>query len=194
MPSWAISLFNPDRNHVAARSHAARRDRDQISPATLRRWRCLGSSPARLPARRHTRPAGPRAQRWCRASAGHGCDGRLDDGCSRRTRRAVASLAFGIRHGSITNRLTGHGFHSEAFVTKRRSDGYRAGNRLVPIGLAARHHALAWPSSQSQAIGWNLGQSRPRDPRHFVGQSNRNEFAGLVLQQLQQPFRGQFDG
>jgi hypothetical protein len=42
------------RNHVAVRSPEARRDRDHISPATLRRWRCRASSPARLPARRHT--------------------------------------------------------------------------------------------------------------------------------------------
>src|SRR5664279_3980033 len=41
--SRAISLFNLDRNHAAVRSPEVRRDRDHISPATLRRWRCLAS-------------------------------------------------------------------------------------------------------------------------------------------------------
>jgi hypothetical protein len=81
------------------RSREARRDRDHISPAVLRRPRCLASSPAMLPARRHTRRAGPRAQRWCRASAGHGCDGRLGDGSGApvrllRARRARPHVRF----------------------------------------------------------------------------------------------------
>jgi hypothetical protein len=95
----AIPILNPDRNHVAVRSREARRDRDHISPAVLRRPRCLASSPAMLPARRHTRRAGPRAQRWCRASAGHGCDGRLGDGSGApvrllRARRARPHVRF----------------------------------------------------------------------------------------------------
>src|ERR1700712_692099 len=76
----AIPILNPDRNRAVVRSSEARQDRGHRSPAMPRRWRCLVGFPARLPASRHTRPAGPRAWRRCHASTGHGCDGRLDDG------------------------------------------------------------------------------------------------------------------
>jgi hypothetical protein len=62
--------------------------------------------------------------------------------------------------------------------------GSGGSRRLTPICLTARHHALAWPSSQSHAIARNLGQSRPDYPGHLVGQSHRREFARLALQQL----------
>ena len=68
--SRAISLFMPTET-------TRRFDRLKLAEIDitdrLQRFaeeRCLASSPARLPARRHTRPAGPRARRWCRASAG----------------------------------------------------------------------------------------------------------------------------
>jgi hypothetical protein len=139
-------LFNPDRNRAAVRSPEARQDRGHRSSAKLRRGCCLVGSPARLPARRHTRPAGPRAQRWCRASAGHGCDGRLDDG--------YGSLMFlphaprggepGVRRPSWVyyQWIDEAWFHSEALrheTTVRR----RPRGRLTGAGRPRR--SSSWP-------------------------------------------------
>jgi hypothetical protein len=59
IPIDGIRLLNSGPIHAAVRLAAVCQDRDRKSTVMSRRWRCLTGFPARLPARRHTRPAGP---------------------------------------------------------------------------------------------------------------------------------------
>ena len=59
-----------------------------------------------------------------------------------------------------------------------------ASHRLRPVGLPARHHALAFQSIEGDR--WNLCQRRPDDPGHPVGQRHRHDLARLAGQQPQQ--------
>jgi hypothetical protein len=62
---------------------------------------------------------------------------------------------------------------------------FASARRLVDF--FARHQPLAWPSSQSQAIARNLGQSRPGDARHFVHQRHRHQPDGTPFQNASRP-------
>jgi hypothetical protein len=150
---------------VSADCHARHRGPCQLGHLVVqsRPNRVVVRSPEGRQDRGHRSPATLRRWRLYRASGGLGCDGRLSNGCGSLVCPLRGSEP-GVRHSSWVSRRSIDGAWVPLQIVTSRNDGqggYRAGGRL-PVGLAAGHHG-------------------PRDPRHFVGQCDRGQFARPAL-------------
>ena len=86
-----------------------------------------------------------------------------DDWCSCGTRRAVARLALGVRHGSIPNRLTRHEFHSEALrhettIRRRPHRQPTVADKLRRSSSSPTRSApFCWPEQPQRVCGASAG-------------------------------------